>query len=87
METVNDLISDEQIDASFSHFADEFKPYSPRDVVKYALLKFICGYESGRTIRTILQDLCLLHPNCKVTELGKRYTYLAFKHSSQQYNS
>lgn len=82
METVYDIITDEQVALAWGNA--DFGNVEKRDVIKYALLKWACGYESGKTASCILHDLGLLTSNNRVSVCGKRYLYAAFKHSSQE---
>ncbi len=83
METVQDLITDKQVDIAWGE-ADFGTFYDKRDVIKYSLLKFACGYKTGKTAKSILEDLGLITQNENLTQRGKRYLYVSFKHSSQE---
>lgn len=76
MVTVTDIITDEQITATFGN--SDFGKTNKRDVIKYALLKYATGYHSGHTIKTILQELNLITSKCILTKDGSHYLFVAF---------
>jgi hypothetical protein len=82
METVEDIITDEQVTLAWGNA--DFGNVEKRDVIKFSLLKWACGYETGKTARNILKDLGLITMHNIVSKRGKRYLYVAFKHSSQE---
>ncbi len=82
METVEDIVTDKQVALAWGNA--DFGKVEKRDVIKYALLKWACGYETGKTARSILEDLGLLTSNNDISQRGKRYLYVSFKHSSQE---
>lgn len=49
-----------------------------REVIKWALLKFACGYKTGYTIKAILLDLGLLTQRLHLTTKGKKYLFECF---------
>lgn len=81
--TVEDLVTDFVIDEAWGDA--DFGANSPkREVIKYSLLKWACGYETGKTAKGILMELGLLNKNGELTKPGKEYLFAAFKHTSQK---
>ncbi len=73
--TVENLITDKQIDIAFAHA--NFGDRSKRDVVRFALMKTAHGYYNGHTADSIITELGLKQ-NEHLTELGVRYLFAAF---------
>lgn len=72
-----DLISDDMVSQAFENTNFGITP--PRDVIRFALLKYASGYQTGRTARLILIELSLLNESkLTLTKLGKQYLYEAF---------
>lgn len=49
-----------------------------RDIIKWALLKFACGYRTGHTIKTILLELGMLTSRLRLTTKGQKYLFECF---------
>jgi uncharacterized protein (UPF0371 family) len=73
---VEELITDKELEIVFgdSNFGDTSK----RDVIKYALLKKICGYSNGFTAESIIKKLELLTNRGGLTKKGRKYFWSAF---------
>ena len=78
---VEQLITDEALEVAWGN-ADFGPNTNKRDVIRYTLLKTACGYASGHTADCIVNELGLKHSFGKLTELGKRYLYEAFRDGS-----
>jgi hypothetical protein len=77
MNTVEDLISEKTIEAVFGRA--NFGVMSKRSVIKYSLLKCASGYETGHTVKCILEELGLVNVSkWKLTKSGKEYLFAAF---------
>lgn len=80
MRKIEELISDEDLEAEFI-FTD-FGDISYRDIVKYSLLKYACGYSTGHTALCCCENLGLVKMTSArkfvITKFGKEYLYIAF---------
>jgi hypothetical protein len=74
--SVETFITDDDLETSFGNA--NFGSKSKRDVVKYSLLKYACGYSTGYTAKCILLDLGLLSNSLTLTTKGKEYLFFAF---------
>ena len=83
MEKPEDLITDGQITDAFGNA--DFGTKNKRDVVKFTLLKYASGYDSGHTAMCILQDLGLLTQRNQLSQRGKRYLWAAFYQDGNSY--
>jgi len=70
------LVSDEDLLESFK--GTNFGSMPPREVVRYALLKYASVYRTGHTAMLILIDLGLITERHTLTRKGKLYLYEAF---------
>jgi hypothetical protein len=77
METVEQILSDEQINNAWGN-ANFGKDISKRDVVANALLKYASEYGTGYTIEQICRELGLITKQCKLNTKGKQYLYAHF---------
>jgi len=77
METVEQILSDEQINVAWGN-ANFGKEILKRDVVANALLKYASEYGTGYTIEQICHELGLITKQCKLTTKGKQYLYTHF---------
>ena len=73
---ITEIITDKQIERSWGYAS--FGAVSKRDIIKYTLLKFACGYHSGHTAEVIVNELRLLTKKRKLTKKGCEYLYEAF---------
>jgi hypothetical protein len=82
METVQDIISDEEIDRV--HANADFGSMSKRDVVSEGVLKYAFGYAGGHTQLQILLEHDLVRKpkpasyKTTLTKKGQRYLRAAF---------
>lgn len=80
MDTVEQIISDEQIKEVFEYTNFGSTPH--RQLIKNTLLKYVCGYASGRTIKAILLELKLIRNDIgdtpELTKLGQEYLWAAY---------
>jgi hypothetical protein len=76
-ETVKDIVSDEELVTAFGNA--NFGACSSRDILRYAVLKCVCGYYQGFTSRTIARELGLITEKYNITKKGKNYLWAAFK--------
>ncbi len=76
METVRDLLTDKEIEIAFANA--DFGDIEYREVVKYTLLQYACGFTSGNFARAILRELGLITSSDILTKKGKRYLFAAF---------
>lgn len=77
METVEQLISDEQIEAVWDNF--NFGATSRREIIRQTLLKQVCGFSSGRTAMFLVRELGLVYgDSTNLTPYGKRYLWAAY---------
>lgn len=83
MTPVEEIVTDEQLESAWGN-ADFGQQASKRDVIRFALLKYACGYETGHTAKSILQELGLLIPMYAtlnqngLTKKGRTYLFSAF---------
>lgn len=77
METVQDLVTDKQIDLAWGNakFGDK---HSKRDVIANTLLKCASGYNTGHTAKSIVEDLGLVTHKWELSQRGKRYLFAAY---------
>lgn len=82
-----DIILDEELSAVWGS-ADFGEHICKRDVVRFALLKYACGYETGRTAKCILSELHLLkwNPGEKetISDRGREYLFAAFSNGKEK---
>jgi hypothetical protein len=76
MEELIKIVSDEELNMSYAN--SNFGSYTPRDVVKGALLKCASGYHTGHTAKCIVSELGLVTKKWTLTKKGKQYLYYAF---------
>lgn len=79
---VTDLVSDEQMHASFN--GTNFGHTDYRGLLAQGCIKALAGWHQGHTITCILEELRLISWNrrtdkIKITAMGRHYIYLAFK--------
>ncbi len=74
--TPKDIISDDEIE--HVHANANFGSISKRDVVKYTILKYACGWHSGSFARSIVKEHGLLTKADTLTKKGKRYLWASF---------
>jgi hypothetical protein len=75
MKELVDIISDERVNDVMC-FTDFGLPH--RDVIKYALLKYATGYQTGSTAKYCLIEFGLISQKLVLTKKGKEYLYFAF---------
>lgn len=77
METVEQIITDEQMDAAWG--SANFGITPKREVLRNALLKCASGYYTGYTAKRILEELGLVHRSkWQLSKLGKQYLFEAY---------
>ena len=78
---IKDIITDKQLDNAWmnANFGDVKK----RDIIRYTLLKSVCGYGSGNTANEIVYDLDLTNMAGKLTKKGREYLYEAFRNGKK----
>lgn len=76
METVEQILSDDQINVAWgnANFGDTPK----REIIANALLKYASEYGTGHTAVCICRELGLITQQCKLTKKGKQYLYTHF---------
>ncbi|WDG45714.1 hypothetical protein [Pseudomonas chlororaphis] len=79
---VTDLVTDEQMQASF--LGTNFGHTDYRGLLAQGCIKALAGWHQGYTLTTILQELRLISWNrqtdkIKVTAKGRHYIWLAFQ--------
>lgn len=79
METSEQIISDEQIEAAWGN-ASFGKDTSKREVVANAMLKYACDYCTGHTIECICRELGLITKMGRITTLGKQFLFATLSH-------
>lgn len=72
-------ISDEAITAAWGN-ANFGENIDKREIIANALLKYACGYVTGRTIECICAELKLIGKTRNLTKLGKQYLYTFYEH-------
>ncbi len=73
---MNKIVSNKELIAAFDNA--DFGKSSKRTVIKFALLKYASGFESGMTATLILKELKLIDVKCNLTKKGKQYLWAAF---------
>ena len=76
-ETAQNIIRDEELIEAFGNA--NFGSISKRDVVKFGLLKCVCGYYQGHTSTQIITELGLINKEYEITAKGRQYLWLAFE--------
>jgi len=76
METVQDLITDNQINISWGNA--DFGEVSRRELIANSLLKCASGYSTGSTAKYILEDLGLVSKDWELSHKGQRYLFAAY---------
>lgn len=76
MESVEDVVSDDKITIVWGNA--DFGDISRRDVIANSLLKYACGFFTGKTARVIITELGLLDGREKLTTMGRRYLWAAY---------
>ena len=77
------LITKEQLSIAWGNA--DFGNVEKRDVIKYSLLKYAGGGDTGNTAKRILQDLSLLTKKNNLSAFGKLYLHTAFKHRNYSF--
>ena len=82
--TVSDLVTDEQVQASFS--GTNFGHTAFRGLLAQGCIKALAGWHQGHTITCILEELRLINwhrpsGKIKVTAKGRHYIWLSFKNN------
>lgn len=82
VKAVTDLVSDDQMQGSFS--GTNFGHTDYRGLLAQGCIKALAGWHQGHTITTILAQLRLISWNkqsgkIKITSKGRHYIWLAFK--------
>lgn len=72
MTTVEEIISDDQIDAVHGNASFGI---SKREVVRLGVLKCASGYYQGFTSQNICKEHGLIDENYKLTEKGRKYLW------------
>lgn len=76
METVEQIITDEQINTAWGNA--NFGSRTKREILAGALLKCASGYYTGHTAKQIVSELGLVTAKWTLTKLGKRYLFAAY---------
>lgn len=77
MKTPQDLITDAQIDIVWGNA--NFGDIEKRTVIAQSLLRYACGYSTGKTAELICANLGLVHSgSLKLKNLGKHYLFASF---------
>ena len=77
---LQEIISDAQIAKIFGNA--NYGMMARRDVVRFGLLKCVCGYRQGHTSTQILNELGLTTKKYAITKKGKKYLWFAFDTNS-----
>lgn len=82
VKAVTDLVTDEQMQASFEN--TDFGHTDYRGLLAQGCIKALAGWHQGHTLTTILAELRLIVWNkqtgkIRVTAKGRHYIWLAFK--------
>jgi hypothetical protein len=77
METVQDLVTDKQIDLAWGN-ANFVGTHSKREVIANTLLKCASGYHTGHTAKCIVEELGLVTQKWQLSQRGKRYLFAAY---------
>jgi len=80
MDTVHDIVTDAQIKEAWGNA--NFGQLSQREVIANTCLKCACGFQTGRTARSIVEDLGLVTPDWQLSQRGKAYLYAAYSGGS-----
>lgn len=76
MRDVKKIVSDIDLNKEFK--GTNFGGANQRDLVKWCLMKMVCGFNDGHTIMCICRDLKLLGKTWKMTKKGKSYLWASF---------
>jgi hypothetical protein len=76
------MITDEEISKAFA--GTNFGARHPRDVIAESLLKYACGYHTGRTARMICLELGLVNERASthvpiLSKKGREYLWESYK--------
>lgn len=82
MNKLNSVVSDKDMEKAFGN--SDFGGLPPRSILKFGLLKVVCGFYQGYTSKTILNELNLIDSNYKITTKGREYLWQAFKENSNK---
>ena len=77
--TPEEIITDEQIENAWgnANFGD-FLNANKRELINNTILKCASGYVTGKTAKTIVEELKLVGVRWSLTKKGKDYLYAAF---------
>lgn len=83
MDSPEAIVSDEAIDAVWQ--GANFGPHlTKREVIRNTLLKFACGWSSGKTAHLIVAELGLARINKQtLTKLGQKYLWACYSKQNQ----
>ena len=72
------MVTDKQLDNAWGN-ANFGESVTKRNLVKYTLLKCASGYYTGKTAKSIVEELGLVkEAKWELTKKGKEYLYEAF---------
>ncbi len=80
METTSDLLTDEQINHAWGNA--NFGSTPKREIIANSLLKYMCGFDTGRTAFLICNELELVNDKKIPTKLGKRYVWAHYSNGN-----
>lgn len=73
---IEEIITDAQLDHAWGNA--DFGDTPKRDIVRFTLLKYACGYSSGKFAKEIVKELGLINEAGRPTKKGREYLYLSF---------
>ena len=80
MEQTTDIITGEEIAKAWGNA--NFGNVEKRTVIANSLLKYACGYDTGRTAFCICNELGLVDAKKKLTDLGRRYLWAHYSNGN-----
>ena len=77
MDKTKDIVTDRQIELAWGN-ANFGANHNKRHIIANAMLKYVCGFDTGHTIRCICEDIGLMTPHGEVSYRGKAYLWAAY---------